>query len=147
MNPEPSTLGPKNPVKAGNSVNHWLSLYETHLFQSAAPSTYERYCRILDKFFFDHFPQKRSPIEFLRKDFEDYTKDRLKEGVSPTTVGIELSVIRGFWKFLVRMDAAFFNPVVSVKVENPKRKKRSLEFPDLVPKQPGATYPVRVDRD
>lgn len=112
---------------------HWLALYEAHLFQSATASTYERYTRVLDKFFFTHFPQKRSPIEFLRKDFEDFKQRRLSEGASPTTVGIELCIIRGFWKFLVRMDASFFNPVLNVKVGNPKRKKRSLEFPDLVP--------------
>jgi len=128
MNPKHSTLGLQNPVKTDNSVNRWLSMYETHLFQSAAPSTYERYCRVLDKFFFTHHPEKRSVIEFLRANFEDYKQQRLKEGASATTVGIELSVLRGFWKFLVRVDAAFFNPVLNVRVANPQRKKRSLEF-------------------
>jgi hypothetical protein len=44
--------------------------------------------------------------------------------------------LRCSWKFLVRMDAAFFNPVLNVRVENAKRKGRSLQFPDLVKPRP-----------
>ena len=129
-------VGPQNPVKEKPSetdnLKHYVALYQLHLFQTATELTYERYVRVLNRFAFDYFPEKTSTFEFLRADMEDYRELRLKEGASRTTVGIELSILRGFWKFLVRMDAAFMNVVLNVKVPNPDRKKKSLAFPDLV---------------
>ena len=66
-------------------ITHWLGLYESHLFLNSPYSTYERYSRVLSRFY-AHFPDKQFTYEFLRPDFEDYKQERLKEGASVTTV-------------------------------------------------------------
>ena len=111
-------------------ITFWLGRYEGHLFLNSPEATYERYGRILSRFY-EHFQEKkRFTYSFLRCDFEDYRDDRLKEGASPATVAMELSVLRGFWRWMLRMDAdgVLLNPVVGVKVQKPSKKCR-LESP------------------
>lgn len=107
-----------------SKITHWLGLYEGHLFLNSRPATYERYSRALSKFY-EHFPHKRFTYEFLRADLEDYKQQRLDEGASPTTVNIELSILRGFWKWMLRMgaDGVFFNPAKGVRVERPTKQR------------------------
>jgi hypothetical protein len=64
----------------------------TFLFRAASEATYERYTRALNKLF-THFEDKRFVYEFRRPDIEDFKEQRLKDGLSPTTVNIELSCI------------------------------------------------------
>jgi hypothetical protein len=64
--------------------------YETFLFPTAPLATYQRYTRALDKLF-SNFEGKRFIYEFRRADIEDFKQQRLKDGVSPKTVNIELS--------------------------------------------------------
>ncbi len=99
------------------TICHWAGKYEGHLFQTAPHATYERYGRTLSKFI-THFPHKRFTYEFLRADVEDYKQARLKGGASPTTVNIELSILRGFWRFMLQMEAdgVMLNPVLGVRV-------------------------------
>ena len=132
MNNQPNTTSATEPRQESNqssdekfTIFYWCGKYEGYLFQTARPATYERYSRVLSKFV-SHFPRKRFTYEFLRADLEDYKQARLKEGASGTTINIELSVLRGFWRFMLRMDAPgiMFNPVVGVKV---KTTKTSLE--------------------
>src|SRR5262249_1336405 len=109
-------------------ITFWCGQYEGYLFQTATPSTYERYSRVLSKFI-SHFPHKRFTYDFLRPDFEDYKQVRLKEGASPTTLNIELSVLRGFWRFLLRMDAegVMLNPAKGVRVRKESKKHSVVE--------------------
>ncbi|PWT91840.1 MAG: hypothetical protein C5B55_07440 [Blastocatellia bacterium] len=114
-------------------ITRWLGLYEAYLFQNSPPATYERYSRALSKFY-AHFPHKRFTYEFLRADLEDYKEQRLKEGASPTTVNIELSILRGFWKWMLRMgaDGVLFNPAKGVRVKRPiKQSLKAEAFPVL----------------
>jgi site-specific recombinase XerC len=78
---------------------------------------------VLSKFY-GHFPKKQFTYEYLRPDIETYKSDRLKEGASPTTVNMELSIIRGFFRFLLRLDAdgVFLNPAEGVRAKPAKRK-------------------------
>ena len=103
-------------------ITFWCGKFETHLFVNAPKATYERYSRAISKFI-THFPQKRFTYQFLRADFEDYKNARLREGASGKTVGIELCILRGFWRWMIAMDSpgVMINPVVGVKVKLPKR--------------------------
>jgi hypothetical protein len=65
----PSALKPRH---EGNSSTdqlfrlcHWLGLFEGHLFHNAPESTYERYSRVLSRFY-SHFLEKQYVYEFLR---------------------------------------------------------------------------------
>lgn len=111
-------------------ITYWCGKYEGYLFHTAPAATYERYGRCLSKFI-SHFPQKRFTYDFLRADLEDYKLARLKEGANATTVNIELSILRGFWKFMLKMEASgvLINPVVGVRVKNPSKKRRLGESP------------------
>ena len=109
-------------------IAFWMVKYETFLFRAASEATYERYTRALNKLF-THFEDKRFVYEFRRPDIEDFKEQRLKDGLSPTTVNIELSCIRSFFDFLVKMnaDGAFINPARGVRVKTPTKKRNLLE--------------------
>src|SRR3981081_595057 len=87
----------ESPSDQNFRITHWPGLYEGFLFLNSPPSTYERYSRALSKFY-GPFPDKRFPYEFLRPDIETYKAQRLEKGASATTVNIELSILRGFWR-------------------------------------------------
>ncbi len=117
-------------------ITYWAGKWERYLFQTAPPATYERYSRALSKFL-GYFPDKRFTYSFRRADVESYKQQRFKEGASPTTVSIELSVVRGFFRFLLRMnaDGAFLNPALGVKVSvqrsGSKRHKVLVDEPEI----------------
>jgi hypothetical protein len=52
----------------------------------------------------------------------DYVQTRLAEGASVATIRVELSAIRGFWKFMGDVEAfgVFFNVAAGLKVRNRK---------------------------
>lgn len=130
VNPSTLTPRPDNDLTSKTFlITHWLGLYESYLFTNAKFSTYERYSRILGKFY-DHFPDKRFTYSFLRCDSEDYKQARLKEGASRQTVQMELSVLRGFFKWMLAMgaDGCFFNPALGVRVPKEKRLKNQVEW-------------------
>src|SRR5262249_12922410 len=106
---------------------HWLGLYEGFLFLNL-PRSYERYSRVLSRFY-THFPEKKRTYDYLRPDFETYKRDRLNEAASPTTVAMELSVVRGFWNWMLEMNApgVMINPARGVRVKMPSKKRRVLE--------------------
>jgi hypothetical protein len=134
MNNQPnptSALEPRLEASQSNDeqfkIMHWAGKYESYLFLTAPSATYERYSRALSKFV-SHFPQKRFTFNFLRADLEDYKQARLKEGASGTTTNIELSILRGFWRFMLRMDApgVMLNPVRGVRVQKDSSKRKLL---------------------
>ena len=128
-----SALKPRpkaSPSKTDNfQIAHWLGLYEGHLYLNH-PRSYERYSRVLSRFY-GHFPDRKRTYDYLRPVFETYKTDRLNEGASPTTVGMELSVLRGFWNWMLRMETpgVMINPVVGVRVKMPSKKQRPVESP------------------
>lgn len=111
-------------------ITHWCGKYEGFLFKTAPYSTYERYSRVLSKFC-SRFPPKQFTYEFLRADLEDYKLERLQEGASAKTVNIELSVLRGFWRFMLRMDTpgVMINPVRGVRVRKDSKKRKLVDWP------------------
>ena len=118
---------------------HWLGLYEGFLFLNSPPSIYERYSRALSKFY-AHFPGKRFTYEYLRPDIETYKAQRLREGASPTTVNIELSILRGFWRWMLKMEAdgVMFNPANGVRVKVAKKIRANIPPQDVVESYPRA---------
>jgi hypothetical protein len=137
----PNSTSATEPRSEANQSNgerfrifYWLGKYEGYLFQTAPPATYERYSRVLSKFI-SHFPHKRFTYEFLRPDLEDYKQKRLKDGASATTINIELSVLRGFWRFMLRMEAdgVMLNLVVGVRVKTTKPSLGTMRKPAPVP--------------
>jgi len=121
-------------------IAFWIGRYESHLYLNATGATYERYSRILTKFYTHFLGSKQFTYSFLRSDFEDYRDDRLKEGASPVTVAMELSVLRGFWRWMLRMgsEGVMFNPVLAVKVKSAKPRKA---------KKPPEMHPMRQPTD
>lgn len=112
-------------------LSFWLGRFEGYLFLNFKPATYERYSRILSRFYsYARLHDKERTFSFLRCDFEDYRDFRLKEGASPTTVAMELSVLRGFWRWMLRMEAdgVLLNPVLGVRVKKPSNGKRRAVF-------------------
>lgn len=103
------------------------------LFKTAPYSTYERYTRALDKLF-SHFPQKKFLHEIRRADLEDYKQRRIKDGVCGKTINIELSCIRSFFDFLLKMEAdgVFLNVARGVRVEMPSKKRRVVDAANSV---------------
>ena len=137
MNNQPNSTSAIEPRQESQSseerfkITFWLGRYESHLYLNSPEATYERYGRVLSKFY-EHFQEKKKfTYSFLRCDFEDYKNHRLREGASPVTVGMELTVLRGFWRWMLRMGAegVLFNPVVGVKVQKPSKKHRQGESP------------------
>ncbi len=60
--------------------------------------TFRRYCEILERFF-GCFPRKRKPEQFYITDIEDYKQIRLKQGISPKTLALEIGVVRNFFNW------------------------------------------------
>jgi site-specific recombinase XerC len=56
----------------------------------------------------------------------------LREGASATTINIELSILRGFWRFMLRIDApdVMINPGRGVRVKKESKKRRLINWPD-----------------
>ncbi len=111
-----------------------------HLFLNSPHGTYERYSRALSKFY-EHFPNKRFTYEFLRPDLETYKAQRLQEGASATTVNIELSILRGFWRWMLEMgaDGVMFNPALGVRVKVPKDVQRKMASRGVLESLPSPT--------
>jgi integrase len=136
MNSQPNPTSATEPRPEANlsnddkfKITHWLGLYEGFLHLNY-PRSYERYSRVLTRFY-THFPGKQRTFDFLRPDFETYKQGRLKEGASRTTVNIELSVLRGFWSWMLRMEApgVMINPVRGVRVKRPSKNRNLFERP------------------
>ena len=131
--PTVSALKPRpeaSPSKTDNfQIAHWLGLYEGFLYLNY-PRSYERYSRVLSRFY-GHFPDRKRTYDYLRPVFETYKTDRLNEGASPTTVAMELSVLRGFWNWMLAMDTpgVMFNPVLGVRVKRPSKSSKQVEQP------------------
>lgn len=88
--------------------------YENYVLLTTTRGTAIRYSQALDHFF-DRFPEKREPNDFSRVDVEDYKVQRLRDGVSNKTVNYEVQIVCGFWNWLIRMDAASWNPTSSTR--------------------------------
>ena len=84
-------------------------------------ATRERYARALERFLGRH-PGKIYPHDFLRPVVNDYVQSRFAEGASVATIRVELSAIRGFWRFIGDVEAfgVFFNVAKGVKVQRRK---------------------------
>lgn len=126
-------------------ITHWLGLYEGFLFLNSPPSTYERYSRALSKFY-SYFPNKQFTYEFLRCDIETYKAKRLQEGASGTTLNIELSILRGFWRWMFQMEAdgVMVNPAVGVRVKVAKAVQRKTA-PERDGLSPSGKVPMSLD--
>jgi site-specific recombinase XerD len=84
-------------------------------------ATRERYARALERFL-GKYPGKVYPHDFLRPVINDYVQSRFAEGASVGTIRVEVSAIRGFWRFMRDVEAfgVFFNVATGVKVQSRK---------------------------
>jgi hypothetical protein len=80
----------------------------------------------MDKFF-DHFHGRQLPTDIHRWDISDYKEERLREGMAPSSVNLELAIIRSFYNWLIERELAEINPASGVKrAKVPERKPKGL---------------------
>ena len=109
-----------------DSIHWWYNQYVTSLQRTAAPNTWRRYHYALADFFQRHKEKHRSE-DFHRWDITDYKEDRLREGIAPTTVNLELRILRAFWNWLIERELASYNPAAKQKgVKVPEKRPRGL---------------------
>jgi site-specific recombinase XerD len=100
-------------------IRYWQQKFERYLQLMGRGATRERYARALERFLGRH-PGKIYPHDFLRPVVNDYVQSRFAEGASVATIRVELSAIRGFWRFMGDVEAfgVFFNVAKAVKVQS-----------------------------
>jgi site-specific recombinase XerD len=100
-------------------IRYWQQKFERYLQLIGRGATRERYARALERFLGKH-PEKVYPHDFLRPVINDYVQTRFAEGASVATIRVELSAMRGFWKFMAEVEAfgVFFNVATGVKVRS-----------------------------
>lgn len=109
-----------------DSIHWWYNQYVTSLQRTAAPNTWKRYHYALADFFQRHREKHRSE-DFHRWDISDFKEDRLREGIAPTTVNLELRILRAFWNWLIERELASYNPAAKQKgVKVPEKRPRGL---------------------
>lgn len=109
-----------------DSIHWWYNQYVTSLQRTAAPNTWRRYHYALADFFQRHREKHRSE-DFHRWDISDFKEDRLREGIAPTTVNLELRILRAFWNWLIERELASYNPAAKQKgVKVPEKRPRGL---------------------
>lgn len=73
--------------------------------------------------FFEHFPPTMGLEYFAIADLQEYRDWRRSKGVNPSTLKMELSSVKAFWRWLIEdMNLPLFNPVRDEPF--PKRKSR-----------------------
>lgn len=110
-------------LRYNNSIHWWYNKYIHEIKLTTEKNVYKRYYATLLRFFQRH-RDKHLANEFHRWDIDDYVEDRLAEGRAGGTVGVELSIIRTFWRWLMDRGLADYNPAARKKgttTENPKR--------------------------
>lgn len=113
-----------------STIQELQGKYEGYVALTTSRATSTRYSKALESFF-RKFTDKREPEEFTKRDIADYTIWRLKDGVSPTTVNYEITVVSGFWNWLLRMELAAFNPCSNAKrLKQIEPVKNSLSLDD-----------------
>lgn len=117
-------------------------LYEKSLRFTAEPSTVARYSAALWAFF-QKFPEKQYPEDFLRADCEDYMSLRLASGSKPTGVNFELGVVKSFFNWLVDHEYATYNPVSKLKrLREPERKPKAPSLATIKALQAACETPL-----
>jgi site-specific recombinase XerD len=108
-------------------IRQWQQKYERYLELIGKKETQKRYARALEKFLGKH-PGKTFPHQFLRPVINDYVENRLAEGASVATVRLELSAVRGLFRFAMDMSASdlMFNPARNVRVSPVKTATHTL---------------------
>lgn len=89
-------------------------MFENYVRLTTCNATAVRYAIALEAFF-TRFPDKTKAEEFTRRDVEDYRIYRLRDKLNPRTVNYEITVVRQFFKWMMDMDRAAWNPADNVK--------------------------------
>lgn len=109
-----------------NTIHWFCDRYIDSLKLTAAPNTALRYRYVVEDFLSRH-KDKLGPEEFHRWDIIDYKEERLREGATPSTVNLELAVLRAFWNWLIARELASYNPAAKQKgVVVPEKRPRGL---------------------
>lgn len=106
------------------------AMYEQSITLTTCRATAVRYSQCLEHFF-RRFPDIDNPANIDRADIEDYKLLRLREGVKPVTVNYEITVLGGFFKWLMDMEMVSWNPASQVKkLKTQEPQKSSLSLSD-----------------
>jgi len=93
--------------------------------RTATKNTHQRYCFAMDNFF-GHF-RNRQAEDIHRWDINDYKEERLHEGMAPSSVNLELAIIRSFYNWMLEREYVEINPASKVKrAKVPERKPKGL---------------------
>lgn len=111
--------------------------YENFVTLTVSKGSASRYCKSLDCFF-SRFQEKTRPEEFTRRDVEDFRIERLREGVSPTTINYEVNIVRAFWNWMADQEIVTWNPASQVKrLKEKEPAKKSLNISEQMQLQNG----------
>ncbi len=88
--------------------------FERYTSLTASPGTSKNYSHCLQTFL-DYFPEKRDASDFSKADVIDYRAYRRKKGVSARTVNYELGVVGRFFRWMMDMETASYNPAQGIK--------------------------------
>jgi integrase len=114
-------------LQARSEIRDWTAKYINYLALIGSQSTSVRYDAALSAFF-SKFKNVYLPSDLLRHHIEDYKIIRKREGVSNSTINIELSAGRGLYDFIIKMSEQPiinpFNGADQLKVE--ERPKRAM---------------------
>ena len=93
---------------------------------TSSKSTALRYRYVLENFLYRH-RDKPLPEQYGRWDIVDFKEMRLREGINPATVNLELSILRAFWNWLIERELASVNPASRQKyLTVPEKRPRGL---------------------
>lgn len=115
-----------------NNIRDLRNKYENFVRLTSARATTKRYAIILEHFF-KLFPEKRFVEEFFRADVDDFRILRLRSGVSPSTVNFEVTILSGFWKWMMdRIPSIPYNPACKHKKLNQPESNPKVIKPEVI---------------
>lgn len=111
-------------LEFNNTIHYFADRFIESIRITASSNTALRYRHAVEGFLQCH-RDKQGTEEFHRWHINDYREDRLRAGISATTVNLELSILRAFWNWMIDRELASYNPAA---------KQRGVKVPEKRPK-------------
>jgi integrase len=125
--------------KMRNQLREQLAKYEDYVRTISARGTWIRYAGILECFA-EKFEGKTKVEHIFTSDVEDYRLLRIKEGINPSTVNLEIRVLKGFLHWYERMNG-MPNAIHVKKLREVEKPVRALNFAEIQALLTAATDP------
>lgn len=81
-------------------VREYLGKFSKWLLVMRGRSSFRSHDKVLERLF-KMFPGRTGVEQFTSVDIADYRQLRLKQGISDVTLKVELSQLKGFWRWLI----------------------------------------------